>query len=150
MRTWFLGAALVAALAVTGCSSGGDTPRPAPPCASVAAGDSHTVAVEIDGTLWTWGHNHHDELGNGRDVDSAIPIRIGTGFISAAAAFGHILALKADGTLWGWGLSADGQAGNGRRGVLVESPVVVGTGFKLVAADGSHTVALKEDGTLWA
>ena len=32
---------------------------------SVSAGDQHTVALKIDGTIWTWGANQHGQLGDG-------------------------------------------------------------------------------------
>ncbi len=32
---------------------------------SVAAGESHTIALKEDGTVWAWGYNLHGQLGNG-------------------------------------------------------------------------------------
>jgi len=48
-------------------------PRPEPVMGlngivSVAAGYSHSVALASDGTVWSWGSNEYDSLGNGADV----------------------------------------------------------------------------------
>ena len=58
---------------------------PAPPCISVgddwayvSAGDSHTVAIRTDGTLWAWGQNYYGQLGDGTTTDRNAPVQIGT------------------------------------------------------------------------
>ncbi len=47
--------------------------------ASVAAGASHTLAVNTDGTLWAWGYNNEGELGlgnNGLGTDKNVPTQV--------------------------------------------------------------------------
>jgi len=43
----------------------------------VSAGQFHTVAVKKDGTIWAWGRNEDGELGNGTNMNSRAPVRIG-------------------------------------------------------------------------
>jgi alpha-tubulin suppressor-like RCC1 family protein len=118
--------------------------------ASVAAGDTHTVAVKTDGTLWAWGENWQGELGIGTsagfgDYRSA-PVQVGTDthWASVAAGEGHTVAVKTDGTLWAWGHNWSGQLGDGTRTDRL-APVQVGTDthWASVAASDSHTVALR-------
>ena len=37
----------------------------------VEAGYTHSVLLRPDGTVWTWGQNNNNQLGNGSDADSA-------------------------------------------------------------------------------
>ena len=39
--------------------------------ATVSCGNSHTIAVKTDGTLWTWGENHYGQLGNNRQGNAS-------------------------------------------------------------------------------
>ena len=43
---------------------------------TVSAGDSHTVAVQEDGTVWAWGRNQAGQLGDGTEADQNVPLRI--------------------------------------------------------------------------
>src|SRR5690242_1649195 len=42
----------------------------------VVGGDSHTLALHVDGTVWAWGQNSQGELGNGTTVNSLVPIQV--------------------------------------------------------------------------
>jgi hypothetical protein len=98
-----------------------------------AGGDSHTLAVKQDGTVWAWGRNVNGQLGNGTfapqagsGVGSAIPVQVVepgdssghlTGVAAVAGGAKHSLALKGDGTVWAWGGNDYGQVGNGQSGL---------------------------------
>ncbi len=129
--------------------------------AAVAAGDSHTVAVRDDGTVWAWGSGW---LGDGTPTSTPTPVQVvgpgGSGYltgITAIAACRRSFAVRDDGTVWAWGGNDYGQLGDG---TIVDSPTpvqVVGsggvgylTGVAAVAAGAFHTVALRDDGTVWA
>jgi alpha-tubulin suppressor-like RCC1 family protein len=43
----------------------------------LVAGDTHTVAIKKDGTLWAWGLNQDGQLGNGTNKNSHTPVQIG-------------------------------------------------------------------------
>ena len=38
----------------------------------VACGSSYTVALKNDGTVWAWGYNGSDQLGDGTNADKPI------------------------------------------------------------------------------
>jgi len=42
----------------------------------VAAGDSHTIALASDGTVYTWGYNGLGQLGNGNNTSSSVPVAV--------------------------------------------------------------------------
>ncbi|OYU46455.1 MAG: hypothetical protein CFE44_02025, partial [Burkholderiales bacterium PBB4] len=67
---------------------------------TVAMGFNHTLAIRPDGSLWAWGDNRYGQLGNGRNLPSASPVKVGSGFAQVAAAGNYSLAIKSDGSLW--------------------------------------------------
>ena len=81
----------------------------------ISAGDSHSIAIDVEGKLWTWGYNYYGQLGNGTKRNSARPINIknGTIFTGVFAGDYHNIAKDNDGNLWSWGRNDDGQLGDG-------------------------------------
>ena len=83
---------------------------------SVSAGQSHTCAVALDGTLWCWGENSHGQLGDKTQALKNMPINIvvtGQSWLTVAAGTTHSCALAEGGSLWCWGDNAAGQLGIG-------------------------------------
>ena len=85
---------------------------------AIAAGGQHSLALQDNGTIWTWGHNNQGQLGNGtmltdEDINYiATPIASDEKFIAIAAGENHSMALSDDGTVWSWGDNSKGQLGN--------------------------------------
>ena len=119
---------------------------------AIAGGRSHTLALNSDGTVWTWGYNGFGQLGNGTTTNSSIPVQVsGLTEVSAIASGGdHTIALKSDGTVWTWGANFNGQLGDGTT-TSSTTPVQVNglTGVSAIAGGREHTLALKNDGTVW-
>jgi alpha-tubulin suppressor-like RCC1 family protein/uncharacterized protein YkwD len=85
------------------------------PIAAIAAGGFHSLALEQNGRVWTWGGNGYGQLGNGDNTDRWLPVRpVNMYEVTAiAAGFGHCLVLKRDGTVWAWGMNSyGGQLGD--------------------------------------
>jgi alpha-tubulin suppressor-like RCC1 family protein len=87
---------------------------------SVAAGNSHCVALCSNGMVVGWGNNGIGQLGNNNSspyftVAVAVTttgVLAGKTVVSVAAGNAHSLALCSDGTLVAWGANTVGQLGN--------------------------------------
>lgn len=148
-------------------------PSPDSPVIAVVCGQSHTLAILENGTVWSWGFNDDSPrsgmLGNDKvKTSSAVPVNvIGLHDINqVATGFSHCLALSKDGRVWGWGASF-GQLGVNPMLFLLEparykslwpprldysirTPVQV-RGLKEIKAITCYvwyTLALQDDGTV--
>ena len=116
--------------------------------AAIAAGNSHSVFLKTDGTVWTAGANGMGQLGNGTFADSTVVTQVQIASVAAISTYAdHTLALKRDGTVWAWGLNLACQLGDVSGAtpcVNQRVPVqVLGLSNVLwIAAGGSHSLAL--------
>lgn len=124
----------------------------------VDAGESHTIVIKNNGTLWGWGSNDFGAIGvpnPGGDIIKSFPVQIGTltGWANISCGEDHTLAIRDDGTLWSWGRNNFGQLGQGLTTTTnISSPVQIGslTGWSSIAAGRYHSLATRTSGTLWA
>lgn len=84
----------------------------------VTAGESHTLAIRDNGTLWAWGNNSSGQLGlgdSGFGTNRVSPEQVGVEIDWQVVSAGdeHTLAIRDGGTLWAWGTNSDGQLGLG-------------------------------------
>jgi alpha-tubulin suppressor-like RCC1 family protein len=123
---------------------------------AIAAGSTHSVALQGDGIVRTWGRDDAGQLGDGPGGDASgtpTPVVVHLANVKAIAAGGHhTLAVRSDGTAWAWGSDGLGQQGDGTSGPANTSPVqVVGlTNVTTVTAGDSYSAAVRADGTVWA
>lgn len=96
---------------------------------TLAAGDSHTLALHSDGSLSAWGEGGDDQT----DVPEGQWVAV------AAGAF-HNVGLRPDGTVAAWGRNRSGQC---------DVPVGL-SNVVAIAAGGAHSLALRADGTVVA
>jgi alpha-tubulin suppressor-like RCC1 family protein len=124
---------------------------------AVAAGRSHTVALDSGGKVYTWGDNEFGQLGDGTNEDRLTPKEVDSlsGVVAVAAGYTHTIALTSGGLVYTWGHNHFGQLGNNSTADSnVPVPVTQVTDFSeivAVAAGRYHSVALKKsDGTVWS
>lgn len=136
-------------------ASGGYLPRHVPAirkATAVAAGSFHSLALDKDGSVWTWGDNDFGQLGRGTTSWFLSPGRVSNlNEVRAIAGGGHFsVALVNDGTVRAWGYNGGGQLGDGTTEDRLSPVQVLGLAeVKAVAAGGTFAIALKEDGTVW-
>jgi alpha-tubulin suppressor-like RCC1 family protein len=87
---------------------------------ALAAGESNSLALKTDGTIWAWGNGDSGQLGNNEaEPTNTTPKQVlgpnGAGYFTNAIAVAsgrrHNAAIAADGTLWIWGCNEYGQLG---------------------------------------
>jgi hypothetical protein len=150
----------------TGCSgstTGGGancSTRPLPvvcpagaPCrfSQVAAGQTLTVALDVNGDVWWWGRGLPDH----HRVDAQLagsPVR----FSMVAAGFGHGCALsQSRSEIWCWGANGYGETGvaNGAQPYgtwdvpdYAPARIMVPLKFRKIVAGGEHTCAIGDTG----
>jgi len=126
-----------------------------------AAGESHTVILLRDGTLWGAGESFYGELGQGKGSPLRYPVLTqlknenGSDFsdvLALAAGCNNTFLLKKDNSLWASGHNYYGELGLGDRENRHVFTRVSGAGDDVmdVAAGSRHTVILKNDGSVWA
>lgn len=132
------------------------------------AGSLHAgAAIDINGTVWTWGENPEGQLGNGTTsgTPSTTPFHILTDSLGnsfnnvvklvagyAANAYSMWYAIKADGTLWAWGPLFAGMRGDGTYGNAATRPVQLPVPSGKTVADvkaGAFLLVLCTDGTAY-
>ena len=110
----------------------------------LAAGAHHSLYIDSEGRLWTWGDAKF------KNRASAIPVKVADSAVTVSAgdtsATSFYIAI--DGTLFGWGDSRHGQMG-----ILSEAPIIepmpIMTDIKTV--DGGHDTpyAIDSHSSLW-
>jgi alpha-tubulin suppressor-like RCC1 family protein len=128
------------------------TPGPVPMLSqvtAVAAGGRHTVALRMDGSVWTWGANAEGQLGDGTTTDRPTPAIVPpVNATAVAAGAAHTLAVSAAGAVWAWGDNSFGQLGDGTNAGSPMPVVVPGLTAIALAAGRGHSVALQGGGTV--
>ena len=134
--------------------------------ASVAAGDSHVIAITSEGKVFSWGIGFYGCLGHGDESSLAVP-KLVEGLsdhviTSAAGGASHSLALADTGRVFVWGRDHQGQLGFAaslltipgmkpkyvhlNRKTPVEKTLPEGALCKKVAACANHSLLLQQDG----
>jgi alpha-tubulin suppressor-like RCC1 family protein len=121
----------------------------------IAAGGSHTVAIDKNGRAWGWGFNSTGQLGDNSVTSQRTPVSVLGAvktFCQIAAGGSHTVAIDKNGRAWAWGANTTGQLGDNsvtsqRTPVSVLGAVKT---FCQIAAGGSHTVAIDKNGRAWA
>jgi alpha-tubulin suppressor-like RCC1 family protein len=121
---------------------------------SVSSGNRHTCGIRTDHSLWCWGGDGYEQLGDGAGGDfRPSPTKVGTqlNWSSIRAGTFHTCGTRTDHTLWCWGWNSDGQIGDGTSGTNRSIPKRVGSlkNWAKAGAGGSHTCGVRTDHHLW-
>lgn len=131
--------------------------------AGVSAGEEHSCARQVDGSVSCWGSNASGQLGS-TGLGGPAPVKVasvsGLGTLTAVAHLtaggSHTCAALTDATAVCWGLNTDGRLGDGTTTTRFRPVAVAGPGgsgslgaVRLVAAGGHATCAAATDDTLW-
>lgn len=130
---------------------------------TIAAGGSHSLAVDDRGGVWGWGYNYFGQIGDGTTVDRPTPVKVilpaGSSISLVAAGLDHSLAYDAvHDTLYAWGYNTFGQLGTNSNSDSHLPVAIVGFSLKatlgtlpqLIASKGHNSMARKTDGSWWS
>jgi alpha-tubulin suppressor-like RCC1 family protein len=116
-----------------------------PAITAVAAGYTHSVALDTMGKVYTWGYAPNGQLGTNIVSSTGTPVSpssfgslVGKPAVAIAAGMYHTLALDSSGHVHAWGYNANGQLGNGST-TQTNIPIAVSTYGTL---NGSTVVAI--------
>ena len=116
----------------------------------VAAGQDFNCALQRNQTVWCWGDNQYGSLGNGKNLDSMIPVQVSgldnIAQLSTSGSGGTVCALDSSGLAWCWGDNQYGQLGDNSTTNHSVPVQVALTGISKIAAGGYSTCALLESG----
>ncbi|XP_058785195.1 ultraviolet-B receptor UVR8-like [Vicia villosa] len=122
----------------------------------IAAGESHTLLLSGDGSVYSWGRGMFGRLGLGSQNDELFPVKIkfenpsGSSdcvkIVGIAAGAYHSLALAEDGSVWCWGYNIYGQLGiSGEDSHDSQVPCLLSRFLELQPPDSSTGLSEAED-----
>jgi alpha-tubulin suppressor-like RCC1 family protein len=109
---------------------------------SVSAGFRHSLALDVNGEVWSWGQNYHGQLGQGGDKDNPKPVKLSglPKIKQVEAAHESSFVLGEDGSIRGWGSNVTRQLGSDDKEQF-ERPRQVGQSDRVVSLVGSQEQA---------
>jgi alpha-tubulin suppressor-like RCC1 family protein len=120
---------------------------------AVSAGSVYSLALLKNGTVVAWGTNGAGQLGDGNEINSAVPVAVsGLSKVTAiSTSFQHSLALLKNGKVMAWGANTTGNLGNGTT-TASDIPVAVSglSEVTAISAGAGHSLALLKGGTVVA
>ena len=119
----------------------------------VSAGGSHSMALDRDGNIWTWGSDLANQLGRDEPHNSKQPgpavTHAGVTFIAVSAGAEHSMAIDRDGNIWTWGYDGHRQVGSSGSGSTPKGVGVPKAAFASISAGSRHSIGLDTNGTAW-
>lgn len=112
----------------------------------VSAGESHTLAIKKDGSLWAFGNGANGRLGTNKTSNEYVPVLVDKGpWLVVSAGVNHSVGLKTDHTLWTWG-KGTGLGQGSDSDVLIPTQVGAENNWQAIAAGSDFTIAIKGGG----
>jgi alpha-tubulin suppressor-like RCC1 family protein len=120
----------------------------------IDAGQNHTIAVTVEGGLYTWGKGLAIGHGGNALTQCLVPTKVTGGgigevaVVQVAAGNMHSMALTVSGELYAWGQGGSGQLGHGGRETLAVPRVVGGIAGAVVGMAGGarHSLVITAEG----
>jgi alpha-tubulin suppressor-like RCC1 family protein len=130
---------------------------------SMVAGSHHTVVLDSNGKIYTWGKNMYGQLGINSTTASSSPVAViangalnGKTITSIVAGYGMTYAIDSVGQAYGWGYGWAGALGNNSTSdslvpsAVYTSGVLSGKVITSLATGSEFGLALCTDGKVYA
>ena len=119
---------------------------------------THSVAISVDGTLYTWGNGDKHRLGHGSTSKEYVPrvvraLSDKAPVISVACGLGHTMALLVTGQIFSWGNGSNGRLGLGDtqdRSVACLVAALKDTIVTEVFSGASHSLCVSNKGVCFS
>lgn len=110
---------------------------------TASVGEWHMTAIKKDGTLWTWGYNRYNQLGDETSTDKDWPVQYGSAdnWTAVSAGYVNTVASNSDGSTWEWGSTILSRK---------SARSLPGNNWTSISAGGNCAIGIRSDGTLWA
>jgi alpha-tubulin suppressor-like RCC1 family protein len=114
----------------------------------ISQGESHSLALKADGTVWGWGKNEKYQIGDGTTITRYRPIQIPglSNIKSVEAGFEYSMAVGKDGSVYRWGVTApytEIDPVKTPTRLFMPEPIAQVSSF-------SHSIAVVDSGNLYA
>lgn len=115
---------------------------------SVAAGDTFSVALDINGNVYTWGNLGLDNLEN---VYTPTLVEELSSITKISAKYGKIMALDEDGYVYAWGENSDGALGLRTTSNIYKPTRITDVSQVIdIAVGKNHTLLLDANGKVYS
>jgi hypothetical protein len=123
---------------------------------SVTSGKNHSVAVEPNGDVYSFGDNKKGQLGVGAPfaevANKRSKVTLLRNAVQLEAGDDFTIALDFTGTVWAWGDNSKGQIGIGSTQKIYATPMIVPIGEDViyVSAGANHALAVTVTGKVYS
>src|SRR5579885_675887 len=119
---------------------------------TASAGSSHSLVLDNQGRVWSFGNNLYGQLGLGDNEERLIPTLIPDfdSIIAISAGEGHSLILDNQGRVWSFGFNTKGRLGLGDRNYRL-IPTLIPNLDNIIAVStyGLNSLVLDNRGRVW-
>jgi len=117
----------------------------------IACGSYHTLALNTDEELYSWGYNAYGQLGTGDYSIRTSPTLLSGAWKAIGTGYYHSFAISIEGGLFGTGSGDQGQLGDNTMSDYTQfTSVASGNDWKTITGGNLFSIALKNDGTMYA
>lgn len=81
----------------------------------ITGGQNHTVCIQHNGQVWSWGYNNNGQLGDDSTTSKRTPVSIHGNkktFCQISTGQNHTIGIEHNGNIWTWGYNTHGQIGD--------------------------------------
>jgi len=123
----------------------------------IACGENHSMIIDMNGNVWSFGSNHYGQLGlgnNGQDADRNKPtqIQIPSGIKAAQIVCGrnHSMIIDANDDVWSFGDNGIGQLGLGDYNNINKPTQIQNIKAKQIACGDNHSMIIDMNDNVWS
>jgi alpha-tubulin suppressor-like RCC1 family protein len=74
-------------------------------------GEYHTILIDLENNIWTFGDNRCGQLGIGNYIDKNIPTQILNLKVKQVSVGGYTILIDIEDNIWAFGVNFNGQLG---------------------------------------